>query len=99
MRSRRRPPEDLPTAKTHPITLKRLEVTRPPNTYLLLISYRLHQPAPRRGRRQRYCRTLIWSIPTTSASSPTSGVSHFMEKQTGGSESQNGTLQHRPGPV
>jgi len=33
---------DLPTtrAQNAPITLKRLKVTRPPNTYLLLISYR-----------------------------------------------------------
>ena len=56
--SRRQP--QLPTARVQnaPVVLKNLKVTRPPNTYLLLISYRSPDPGTGRRRRQRHRRQL-----------------------------------------
>ena len=50
-----------------PIVLKRLRVTRPPNTYLMLISYRSDDPATGGRCGQRHRASRIWNTATTSA--------------------------------
>ena len=73
---------DLPTtrAQNAPITLKRLKVSRPPNTYLLLISYRSPNPELASAVTNAIAQSYIehtYNIRFRAAA----GLSAFMEKQ------------------
>ena len=63
-----------------PVTLKNLKVTRPPNTYLLLISYRSPDPDLAAEVANAIAQSYVlhtWNIRFTAAA----GLSSFMEKQ------------------
>ena len=70
----------LPRAGDAPVTLKRLKVTRPPNTYLLLISYRSDDPQLAADAANAIAQSYYehtWNIRMRSSAS----LATFMEKQ------------------
>jgi succinoglycan biosynthesis transport protein ExoP len=72
----------LPTARSAnaPVTLKNLKVTRPPNTYLLLISYRSPDPDVAAGVANATAQSYIEHTYNVRFRA-TAGLSAFMEKQ------------------
>ncbi|HVT91946.1 MAG TPA: polysaccharide biosynthesis tyrosine autokinase [Bryobacteraceae bacterium] len=73
-------PERVAALRRAPVVLKKLKLTRPPNTYLLLISYRSHDPLLAANVANAIAKSYIettYSIRYRSSSD----VSAFMEKQ------------------